>query len=68
MRGAVFEGGGNASLAGKRRAGMEKSKRARRRKPDTAKMDLKPPSRVFLEDRVFGAIRNPKGLRRSIGL
>ena len=47
--------------------GMEKSKRARRRKPDTAKTDLKPLARVP-EDRVFGAIRNPKGLRRSIGL
>jgi hypothetical protein len=39
------------------RAGMEKSKRARRRKPDTAKTDLKPPPRVLPEDRVFGAIR-----------
>lgn len=47
---------------------MEKSKRARRRKLDTAKTDLKPPSHGFPEDRVFGAIRNPKGLRRSIGL
>jgi hypothetical protein len=46
---------------------MEKSKRARRRKPDTAKADLKPPSCGLPEDRVFGAIRNPKGLRRSIG-
>jgi hypothetical protein len=50
------------------KAGMEKSKQAQRRKPDTAKVDLKPPSRAFSEDRVFGAIRNPKSLRRSIGL
>jgi hypothetical protein len=47
---------------------MEKSKRAQRRKPDTAKTDLKPSSCGFPEGRVFGAIRNPKGLRRSIGL
>jgi len=47
---------------------MEKSKRARRRKPDTAKMDLEPVARHIPEGRVSGAIRNPKGLRRSIGL
>ena len=47
---------------------MEKSKQAQRRKPDAAKTDLKPSSSGFPEDRVFGAIRNPKGLRRSIGL
>jgi len=47
---------------------MEKSKRARRRKPDTAKTDLEPVARHIPEGRVSGAIRNPKGLRRSIGL
>jgi len=48
--------------------GMEKSKRARRRKPETAKTDLEPVAQRIPEDRVSGAIRNPKGLRRSIGL
>jgi hypothetical protein len=48
--------------------GMEKSKRARRRKPETAKTDLEPVARRIPEDRVSGVIRNPKGLRRSIGL
>ena len=47
---------------------MEKPKRARRRKPDTAKADLKPAARNVPEGRVSGAIRNPKGMRRSIGL
>jgi hypothetical protein len=47
---------------------MEKSKRARRRKPDTAKTDLKPVAQDIPEGRVSGAILNPKGLRRSIGL
>jgi hypothetical protein len=47
--------------------GMETSKRARRRKPDTAKTDLKPAPQHIPEDRVSEAIRNPKGLRRSIG-
>jgi hypothetical protein len=41
MRSTVSKGGGNASLAG-REEGMEKPKRARKRKPDTAKADLKP--------------------------
>ena len=35
MRGAVSKGGGNASLAGERREGMEKPKRARKRKLET---------------------------------
>ena len=47
---------------------MEKSKRARRRKPDTAKTDLKPFAQSAPEGRVSGVILNPKGLRRSIGL
>ena len=42
MRSAVSEGGGNTSPAG-REEGMEKPKRARRRKPDTAKVDLMKP-------------------------
>src|SRR5580658_6854340 len=47
---------------------MEKPKRARRRKPDTAKADLEPVAENIPEGRVSGAIRNPKGMRRSIGL
>jgi len=42
MRGAVSKGGSNASLGRKKREGMEKSKRARKRKLDTAKVNLKP--------------------------
>src|SRR3712207_5923143 len=42
MRGAVSKRGGNASRAGESE-GMENPKRARRRKPDTAKGDLEPP-------------------------
>jgi hypothetical protein len=48
MRGAVSKSGGNASLAVERKEGMEKSKRARRRKPETAKTDLKPSFSWFL--------------------
>ena len=47
---------------------MEKPKRARRRKPDTAKADLEPVAENIPEGRVSGAIRNLKGMRRSIGL
>jgi len=46
---------------------MEKPKRARRRKPDTAKVDLKPPNRSTPEGRVSIARWNPKGMRRSTG-
>jgi hypothetical protein len=67
MRGVISEGGGNASLAGERRKVLEKSKRARRRKPDTAKADLEPPSCNSLEGRVSIARWNPKGMRRSTG-
>jgi hypothetical protein len=42
MRGVVSKGGGNASLVVERKEGMEKSKRARRRKPETAKTNLEP--------------------------
>ncbi len=42
MRSAVSKGGDNASPAGEGE-GMEKPKRARRRKSDTAKADLEPP-------------------------
>src|SRR6202140_1437707 len=45
--------------------GMETPTRARRRKLDTAKADLKPPSTP--EGRVSIARWNPKGLRRSTG-
>jgi len=51
---------------------MEKPKRARKRKPDTAKVDLPPqPCRslegVRFSARVFTAKWNPKGMRRSAG-
>ena len=46
MRSAVSESGVRASLAGEVE-GMEKPKRARRRKSDTAKVNLKPPFAVF---------------------
>jgi hypothetical protein len=48
MRGAVSKGGSNASPAVERKEGKEKSKRARRRKPETAKTDLKPSLSWFL--------------------
>jgi hypothetical protein len=47
MRGVISERGGNASRAGERKEGMERPKRARRRKPDTAKADLQPPYSQF---------------------
>ena len=47
--------------------GMEKPKRARKRKPDTAKADLKPPLAVAPEGRVSIVRWNPKGMRRSTG-
>ena len=65
MRSAVFERRGNSSPAG-RVEGMEKPKRAQRRKPDTAKADLKHRS-VVPEGRVSAVRRNPKGMRRSTG-
>ena len=46
---------------------MEKPKRARRRKPDTAKADLQPPSCGSSEGRVSTARWTPKGMRRSTG-
>ena len=46
---------------------METSKRARRRKPDTAKADLKPSSVGTPEGRVSIVRWNPKGMRRSTG-
>lgn len=46
---------------------MEKPKRARRRKLETAKADLKPPLRSTPEGRVSIARWNPKGMRRSTG-
>ena len=41
--------------------GMEKSKRARRRKPDTAKTDLKPIAQSNPEGRVSGVILESEG-------
>jgi hypothetical protein len=46
---------------------MENPKRARRRKPDTAKADLKPQFAVTPEGRVSIVRWNPKGMRRSTG-
>jgi len=46
MRSVISERGGNASRAGGEKEGMEKPKRARRRKLDTAKADLEPPLAV----------------------
>ena len=46
---------------------MEKPTRARRRKPDTAKADLQPPSCDSLEGRVSIVRWNPKGMRRNAG-
>src|SRR5262249_39237944 len=65
MRGAVSESGGNSSLAGERKV-WRSLWGARRRKPDTAKADLKPPLRQP-EGRVSTARGNPKGMRRSTG-
>src|SRR5271166_4083521 len=68
MRRAVSESGGNASLAGRAGRvwrslnGHEGESRTR------AKADLEPVARNIPEGRVSGAIRNPKGMRRSIGL
>jgi hypothetical protein len=47
---------------------MEKPTRARKRKPETAKVDLEPIPCRFLEGRVSTAKWNPKGMRRSAGL
>ena len=46
---------------------MERPKRARRRKPDTAKADLQPLFAVIPEGRVSIVRWNPKGMRRSTG-
>src|SRR4029453_1975693 len=48
MRSVISERGGNASRAGESKEGMEKPKRARRRKPETAKADLQPPCSAVL--------------------
>jgi len=67
MRGAVSESGGNASLAGERAGGMVNPTRARRRKPETAKGDLKPPLGRSSEGRVSTVRWNPKGMRSRTG-
>ena len=46
MRSVISERGGNASRAGERRKVWRSLHRARRRKLDTAKTDLKPPLAV----------------------
>src|ERR1039458_10125808 len=56
MRSAISERGGNASRAG-REEGVEKPKRARRRKLDTAKADLEPPL----------AVPGGQGVHREVG-
>src|ERR1700719_3933003 len=66
MRSAVSESGGNASLAGsagrvwRSLNGHEGESRTRPRRTSVAEN--------IPEGRVSGAIRNPKGMRRSIGL
>jgi hypothetical protein len=58
MRSAVSKSGDNSSLAG-REEGMEKPKRARRRKSDTAKADLKPPvCSQYCVDREINEVRS----------
>jgi hypothetical protein len=47
--------------------GMEKPKRARKRKLETAKADLKPPTMISSEGRVSIVRWNLKGMRRSTG-
>ena len=66
--GALYPKAGVIPRWPREQEGMEKPKRARRRKPDTAKTDLKPFAQRTPEGRVSGVILNPKGLRRSIGL
>ena len=46
---------------------MERPKRARRGKPETAKVDLEPVPCSSLEGRVSTAKWNRKGMRRSAG-
>ena len=48
MRSVISERGGNASRAEERKEGMDKPKRARRRKLETAKADLQPPPLQYL--------------------
>jgi hypothetical protein len=64
MRSAISESGDKTSLAEKAE-GMETSKRAQRRKLDTAKANLKPLQ--YSEGRVSIARWNLKGMRRSTG-
>jgi hypothetical protein len=58
MRGVISERGGNASRAEERTEGMERPIRARRRKPETAKADLKPPGLQYL---------GGQGVHREVG-
>jgi len=51
----------------KRQEGMETSKRARRRKLDTAKGDLEPPAQLSLEGRAPLVREGLKGLRSTTG-
>jgi hypothetical protein len=67
MRSAISKSGSNVSLAAERWQKMEKPKRARKRKLDTAKVDLKFASRSIVEGRVSIVRWNPKGMRRSTG-
>src|SRR5271157_973499 len=68
IRSAVFESGGNPSLAGRAGRVWRSLNGHEGDKPDTAKADLKPAARNIPEGRVSGAIWNPKGMRGSIGL
>lgn len=62
MRGAISKDGGNASSA-REEEGMETPKRARRRKPATAKVNLEPP-----QTELWRAGCLPRGgIRRACG-
>ena len=63
MRSVISETRESKPRGPKKDDGMEKPKRARKRKPETAKADLKPRSRVSSEGRVSIVRWNPKGMR-----
>src|SRR4030065_417945 len=66
-QGGVARKRGQCLAVRRRKEGREKPNRARRRKPDTAKANLKPSSSITPEGRVSIARWNPKGMRRSTG-
>ena len=64
MRSAISKSGDKTSLAGESE-GMQTSKRARRRKLDTAKTDLKPPLAVLRRAGCPSSRRSQDGIRRA---